>query len=1213
MQCIVKTPSTWKENAQGTPEVNTITIKIYSLTGTTTFSNTKITVFGENLVFKDFDVSSGPQPTSNANLGGLNWEAKFQGAPTFSNPWTIVVTATKRAGIFGTDAATLRVFGGATYFTTIEELDSFNKEIRINLADANGALGKPIKPKRFRAKATGAVATALTWAKVDYADEIVVERATNSAFTGTVHEWRIGGSETSYVDFKTSGIVSTVPDLLPATQYFYRIHGENSMGEGPVSDTADATTVATPDNPEPPENVRAIKSSGTEITIGFDPISDLVVKTADGKVTLKPSYQASYSSVQGGPYTAFDVYKEGKNIKVSGLSPNTTYYFVVRSSYTYAPAAVSANSDEADATTENLAGAAATPTGFAVSVITGTFVNVRAIWNNNNNSQATYDLFRAAGAATNPYTLVANDLPSSSTSYDDIGLSASTQYFYRLRAQNSVGPSAYATANVTTNAFPAAPNTPADLAAAPTSDASIALDILLDVAGTTPTHIDIYRATVSGGPYTKVGEMAAPTVGVLYHYVDSNGLEQNATYYYVARSRNAGGASANSTEASATTFRRSSTSNPQSNFSFSPDSKTNVIQVGSRAVFISDLDRMVVFTNRGWFLGGLKRQLNAPTLVAVTPMSGGGLFPSGSDKVFTVFTVLYSSKRSTRSLPSEGADVTVSAGETIRITPDIGTSGSADIVLVRDVAYDSANNQILAADYVEFYIASDTSTNAYLVATIPVNDPLWDLPGYYELPGDLTSKEIFGSERRPMELLGESSLPPACSQGYAKDNRLILFGERTFTPSAEETLAGAEVSINTGDHTFTVTNYTLSDGMIYHELYLNGNPTGWEIYDIEDDTAYIRHADPDINEQGYRGLGGAFSDFNLVARASRVYYSAFFTGEANGATTYSPETFPPLTHFEAEFFPQDNTDPNSIITSNSDLIVGKPSKMMLVRGGSEPDFPLISVISLSQSSGLNAPKTICRDSRDTVFYLGDTGPFAVSASGVQKMNVQSGNQNLFTQVFDINSVANSVGTWYSQQDWFVVAHLNKIGNSGFKDGFIYDPNLELICPFSTPYEITWIQEAKNIFGTYQILFGDSAGRLGILFKPGLSADGIDYSIAAPSVFATPISGYMRGQIMQTQNRITVRSFQPQIFMQNGATAQCKFSVARKDRMDDPFAFNPQKVVQFDTDDTRTYFSVASHSYPNAVVQFDFTLPVNPTDARMSWREIVLELVTRGPL
>lgn len=440
--CNVKTESKWLEGQQ-----YAIELTIYTTSATLAFNKTDILVKGDNLLFIDFErinPAVTPEPiTEEGDIpqSTLNWAASFQGVAPIFAPWKIRITATGRPGVIGTDNKQLVITGKAFFQTNVSGTETFTKNVKIELSDPTGGANIPLKPKKFKATTVGANAINLTWAAVDQADEIEIERATNNNFTGSV-SWRVGGSEVSYLDYKTEGIEPTVPALSPATKYFYRIRGIGTGDElGPDSDTDNATTIATPANPSAPTNVRGTAASGTEILVSFQEIADLVVSSGGNKITLKPSYQAFYSTVQGGPYTAYDVYRPTKDIKITGLLNFTKYYFVVKASYEYAPLAISANSSEATATTFNITGppnAPGSPTATQVNLI-----QMRLAWTDTNAGMASYVIL-SGPSATGPFSPLVT-LPPGSTSYTTLVVTGSTTVYFQIYAVNSFGSSPLST------------------------------------------------------------------------------------------------------------------------------------------------------------------------------------------------------------------------------------------------------------------------------------------------------------------------------------------------------------------------------------------------------------------------------------------------------------------------------------------------------------------------------------------------------------------------------------------------------------------------------------------------------------------------------------------------------------------------------------------------------------------------------------------------
>jgi hypothetical protein len=120
-------------------------------------------------------------------------------------------------------------------------------------------------------------------------------------------------------------------------------------------------------------------------------------------------------------------------------------------------------------------------------------------WTDNSSNEGGFRLVRSLDGASG--WVEAAVLPAGTQSHTDQGLQAATHYFYRVSAFNSIGSSAYASADATTHEAPPAP------------------DITLSANGykvkgvqyialqwDTPDSVDVYRngayqATVSGGNY----------------------------------------------------------------------------------------------------------------------------------------------------------------------------------------------------------------------------------------------------------------------------------------------------------------------------------------------------------------------------------------------------------------------------------------------------------------------------------------------------------------------------------------------------------------------------------------------------------------------------------------------------------------------------------------------------------------------------------------
>jgi len=81
---------------------------------------------------------------------------------------------------------------------------------------------------------------------------------------------------------------------------------------------------------------------------------------------------------------------------------------------------------------------------------------------------------------------------------------------------------------------------------------SVTLTFPAGSGGGAVTSFQIQRGIVTGGPYTTIGSVPFVSGQTTYSYVDSAGLIEGTTYFYVEEAIGPGGTSAPSPESSAT-------------------------------------------------------------------------------------------------------------------------------------------------------------------------------------------------------------------------------------------------------------------------------------------------------------------------------------------------------------------------------------------------------------------------------------------------------------------------------------------------------------------------------------------------------------------------------------------------------------------------------------------------------------------------------------
>ncbi|MDB6121455.1 MAG: Fibronectin type domain protein [Pedosphaera sp.] len=244
------------------------------------------------------------------------------------------------------------------------------------------------------------------------------------------------------------------------------------------------------------------------------------------------NFVVARSTTAGGPYT--DIATLAANATTysnTGLAANTTYYYVVRA---ISANGVSPNSNQGSATTLQVAPAA--PSGLAATAASSTQINLT--WVDNSSIENNFIVARSSTSG-GPYTDIAT-LGANVTANSDTGLSASTTYYYVVRASNAAGSSA--------NSAQASATTLTPVPAAPSSLTATAIKATrIDLAWTDNSNNEnnfiVARSATAGGPYTDIATLAANTTG----YID-NGLTASTAYYYVVRASNATGSSPTSNE-----------------------------------------------------------------------------------------------------------------------------------------------------------------------------------------------------------------------------------------------------------------------------------------------------------------------------------------------------------------------------------------------------------------------------------------------------------------------------------------------------------------------------------------------------------------------------------------------------------------------------------------------------------------------------------------
>jgi len=370
----------------------------------------------------------------------------------------------------------------------------------------------PAPPTSFTANAIGKTVY-MTWNHTKECDGYKIYELG----TGMFLIWTLVKTITNNNTLSTS---STVPDYRAHT---YKVMAYNASGVSTSGVTKIAYALA------PPTGLTATALSSTSIRLDWDhPVDSNATQIVLSKSTNGITYSAVGAFATTAPY-----------LTVTGLSPETQYWFLIK---VRNGSNESTQSNVTNVTTPAAGTAPATPTSLLLAATSCNEISLS--WTDNADNEENYIIERKEAGGT--YSAIETSLAPDTESYSDTSVSAETTYYYKVKATNSIGDSAYSNeANVTVPLCGTIPSAPTGLSATAVSSSEIDLSWTDNSDNEDGFKIERKEA---GGTYSVLA-----TVGTVITYYNNIFLLPNTTYYYRVRAYSSLGFSDYSNEVSATT------------------------------------------------------------------------------------------------------------------------------------------------------------------------------------------------------------------------------------------------------------------------------------------------------------------------------------------------------------------------------------------------------------------------------------------------------------------------------------------------------------------------------------------------------------------------------------------------------------------------------------------------------------------------------------
>ncbi len=364
-------------------------------------------------------------------VDGSSTEEHFEiyRSTTFAGPFALIATVNVNV----TEYDDVGLAASGTYFYRVHAANAAGgsySSATVSATTQAGAATAPAAPSGPAATALSAGAIRITWIDASVNETAFeLERAPSA-----------GGPFGDLVTLPAGSTQADSTGLAASTAYLFRVRATNGTGASAWSSTATATTQGPPATPPAaPSGAAATALSPSAIRVTW---TDASANETAFEIERAPSAGGTFAN-------AGTVPAGSTQLDSTGLAASTAYFFRVRATNA---AGASSWSSTATATTEVAAlTPPSAPTGATATALSASAI--RITWTDTSANESAFEVQRAPSAG-GTFAAVGT-AAAGSAQLDATGLAASTAYYFRVRATNAAGASAWSsTATATTQAGP---------------------------------------------------------------------------------------------------------------------------------------------------------------------------------------------------------------------------------------------------------------------------------------------------------------------------------------------------------------------------------------------------------------------------------------------------------------------------------------------------------------------------------------------------------------------------------------------------------------------------------------------------------------------------------------------------------------------------------------------------------------------------------------